>query len=169
MPMPSRAHPPAAAAAASPATAGAERSRACIPCLRKATHTGSTTIRPASLKQPHPLRCPSQSATRCSPPPRRPSPRRRRPPEMPEHRFQTSEPVELEITIPTGDIDIETIDGDESVISLEGDEKLIELTEVRQEGRRIVVELKGKKSFGITISIGDFSFGSGQLTRRVRR
>jgi hypothetical protein len=87
---------------------------------------------------------------------------------MPEHRFQTPDPVELVIKIPTGDIDIETVDGDESVVSLEGDEKLIDMTDVRQEGRRIVVELKGKKSFGITISIGDFSFGSGRMRVRAR-
>ena len=42
---------------------------------------------------------------------------------------------------------------------------MLELTEVRQEGRRIVVELKGKKPFGITISIGDLSFGSGGRLR----
>jgi hypothetical protein len=87
---------------------------------------------------------------------------------MGEHRFHTPEPVELEVKIPTGDIEIETIEGDESFVSLDGDEKLIELTEVRQEGRRIIVELKGKKSFGITISIGDFSFGSGQITVRAQ-
>src|SRR5260221_14347172 len=84
---------------------------------------------------------------------------------MPEHRFHTPDPVELEIKVPSGDIDIETVDGDESLISLDGDEKLIEMTEVRQEGRRIVVELKGKKAFGLTISIGDFSFGSGSRMR----
>jgi DUF4097 and DUF4098 domain-containing protein YvlB len=87
---------------------------------------------------------------------------------MAEQRFHTPEPVELEIKIPSGDIDIETIDGDESTIDLDGDEKLIELTEVRQEGRRIIVELKGKKPFGITISIGDFSFGSSSLRVRAR-
>ena len=84
---------------------------------------------------------------------------------MAEHHFHTPEAVELEIKVPTGDIDIETVDGDESLISLEGDEKLVELTEVRQEGRRIVVELRGKKAFGLTISIGDFSFGSGNGMR----
>ena len=107
----------------------------------------------------------SRSATRSSSASRSPPLRRRRPPEMAEHRFHTPEPVELEIKVPSGDIDIETIDGDESVISLDGDEKLIEMTEVRQEGRRIVVELKGKKAFGLTISIGDFSFGSGSHLR----
>ena len=87
---------------------------------------------------------------------------------MPEHRFQTPDPVELVIKVPTGDIDIETIDGGESLISLDGNEKLIDMTEVRQEGRRIVVELKGKTSFGLTISIGDFSFGSGSMRVRAR-
>ncbi|HEY2373153.1 MAG TPA: DUF4097 family beta strand repeat-containing protein [Gaiellaceae bacterium] len=87
---------------------------------------------------------------------------------MAEQRFHTPEPVELEIKVPSGDVDVETIEGDESTIELDGDEKLIELTEVRQEGRRLVVELKGKKPFGITISIGDFSFGSGSLRVRAR-
>ena len=36
---------------------------------------------------------------------------------------------------------------------------------MRQEGRRLVVELRGKKSFGITISIGDFNFGNGSNMR----
>ena len=87
---------------------------------------------------------------------------------MPEHRFHTPEPVELEIKIPAGDIDIETVEGDESFVSLDGVDKLLELTEVRQEGRRIVVELKGKKPFGLTISIGDFNFGPGGLRVRAR-
>jgi DUF4097 and DUF4098 domain-containing protein YvlB len=87
---------------------------------------------------------------------------------MSEHRFHTPEPVELDIRIPSGDIDVETVEGEESAIDLDGDEKLIELTDVRQEGRRIIVELKGKKPFGITISIGDFSFGSSSLRVRAR-
>jgi hypothetical protein len=55
---------------------------------------------------------------------------------MAEHRFQTPGPVELVIGIPTGEIDIETVEGDEAFVTLDGDEKLIDLTEVRQEGRR---------------------------------
>jgi len=84
---------------------------------------------------------------------------------MGEHRFHTPETVDLEVKVPVGDIDIETIDGEETFVVVEGDEKLVELTEVRQDGRRIVVELKGKKPFGITISIGDFSFGAGSSLR----
>jgi len=84
---------------------------------------------------------------------------------MGEHRFHTPETVDLEVKVPAGDIDIETIDGEETFVTVEGDEKLVELTEVRQDGRRILVELKGKKPFGITISISEFSFGSGQIGR----
>jgi hypothetical protein len=80
---------------------------------------------------------------------------------MAEHRFHTPGPVALDVKVPTGDIEIETVDGDESTIEVEGNERLVELTEVRQEGERIVVELRGKKPFGITIAIGDFSFSQG--------
>src|SRR5579884_880584 len=87
---------------------------------------------------------------------------------MPEHRFHTPEPVELEVKVPSGDVDVETVDGDETFVSVEGDEKLLELTDVRQDGRRIVVELKERKAFGISISIGAFSFGNGSLRVRAR-
>ena len=88
---------------------------------------------------------------------------------MPEHRFHTPEPAELEIKIPIGEIEVETVDGEESTITVEGSERILELTEVRQEGRRLVVELKGKKPFGITISIGDLSWGGGgRLKVRAR-
>jgi hypothetical protein len=87
---------------------------------------------------------------------------------MDEHRFHTPAPVELEIKVPVGDIEVETVDGDETVIVLDGNEKLMEMTEVRQEGDRVVVELRGKKPFGITISIGDFSFGTERLRVRAR-
>jgi DUF4097 and DUF4098 domain-containing protein YvlB len=87
---------------------------------------------------------------------------------MSERRFHTPEPVELQVKVPSGDIDVETVAGEESTIEVEGDERLVELTEVRQDGRRIVVELKGKKPFGFTISIGDFSFGTAGLRVRAR-
>jgi DUF4097 and DUF4098 domain-containing protein YvlB len=87
---------------------------------------------------------------------------------MDEHRFHTPGPVELVVKVPVGDVDVETVDGEESLITIEGAEKLIEMTEVRQEGDRLVVELRGKKPFGITVSIGDFSFGNNRLDIHAR-
>ncbi len=87
---------------------------------------------------------------------------------MPEHRFDTPRPVDLKVTIPAGDIDVETVDGDESVITIEGDEKLIEQTTVEQRGDTIVVDFHGKRGFfGVNISIGDLTFGAGRLTVRA--
>jgi DUF4097 and DUF4098 domain-containing protein YvlB len=86
-------------------------------------------------------------------------------PEVMEHHFHTPDAPELEVKIPLGDIDIETVDGEDTHVVLEGSERMLELTEVRQEGRRIVVELRGKKAFGITISIGELSFGNGGRLR----
>jgi hypothetical protein len=80
---------------------------------------------------------------------------------MGEHRFHTPDPVELQVQIPAGDIHVETIDGDESFVSVTGNEKLVEQTRVELEGGRLIVEFKGKKPFGIMISIGDLSFGNG--------
>jgi hypothetical protein len=86
-----------------------------------------------------------------------------------EHRFHTPEPVELGIKVPVGDIEVETVDGEESLITLEGSEKVLEHFIVEQHGRRIVVEMRGKKSLGITIQIGDLTWGSGgRLKVRVR-
>lgn len=88
---------------------------------------------------------------------------------MAEHRFPTPGPVELEISIPSGDMEIETIDGDESFVTVEGAEKLVEQTVVEHVGNRIVVYLRGKKPFGITIEIGGlFSFGNEKLRIRAR-
>jgi DUF4097 and DUF4098 domain-containing protein YvlB len=87
---------------------------------------------------------------------------------MPEYRFDTPQPVDLEIRVPVGDIDVETVDGDESFVTIEGSERLVERTAVELQGRTLVVELRGKKSFGITVSIGDFSFGNNVLKVHAR-
>jgi DUF4097 and DUF4098 domain-containing protein YvlB len=79
---------------------------------------------------------------------------------MAEHRFHTPEPVELDVRVPIGDIDVETIDGDESFVTVTGSEKALAQMRVELEGGRLLVELKGKHPFGISISIGDFSFGN---------
>jgi putative adhesin len=87
---------------------------------------------------------------------------------MAEHRFNPVGPVELEISIPSGDIEVETGDGDECVVWVEGNEKLVEQTLVELQGNRLLVELRGKKAFGITIEIGGFSLGSEKLRVRAR-
>jgi Toastrack DUF4097 len=84
-----------------------------------------------------------------------------------EHRFHTPDGVELDVNIPAGAIDVETVDGGESVVVLEGDERLIEQTKVELHGRRLSVAYRGRKPLGIMISIGDFSFGNGRLRVRV--
>src|SRR4051812_40854460 len=88
---------------------------------------------------------------------------------MAEHRFHTPGDAELEINIPSGDIEVETHDGDETVVWVDGSEKLVEQTVVEQQGNRIVVQLKGKKPFGFTIEIGGlFTFGGEKLRVRAR-
>jgi hypothetical protein len=82
---------------------------------------------------------------------------------MAEHRFTTLEPVELDVQIPAGDIRVETVDGTESIVTVTGSEKLVEQTEVTLDGNKLTVAHKGKKPFGITISIGELSFGGGGL------
>jgi DUF4097 and DUF4098 domain-containing protein YvlB len=88
---------------------------------------------------------------------------------MGEHHFHTPEPVELDVQIPAGDIRVETVDGEESYVSVTGPEKLVDQTMVTFVGNKLTIGHKGKKPFGITISIGDFSFGSGglQITAKV--
>src|SRR6185437_15959686 len=82
--------------------------------------------------------------------------------DMSERRFHTPRPVDLLVSIPSGDIVVETADVDETVITVEGSEKLVEQTFVEQVGDRITVQYRGKQGFGITIEIGGFSIGSGE-------
>jgi len=86
---------------------------------------------------------------------------------MPEHRFTTPDPVELKVTIPSGEIVVETVDGDETVVTVEGTPKLVEQTTIEQRGDSIVVDFQGKHS-GISIAIGNLSFGGGRLEVRAR-
>lgn len=87
---------------------------------------------------------------------------------MAVHTFHTPQPVDLEVKVPAGDIEVETVDGDESTVVVEGSDRLVEQTRVELVGNRLVVEFRGKGAFGITISIGDFSFGDSKLHIRVR-
>jgi DUF4097 and DUF4098 domain-containing protein YvlB len=82
---------------------------------------------------------------------------------MAEYTFHTPEPIELDVQVTIGDLDVETIDGAESFVTVTGSEKTLAQMRVELEGRRLVVEMKGKHAFGISISIGDFNFGSTEL------
>ena len=81
---------------------------------------------------------------------------------MPEHRFHTPQPVDLLVSIPSGDVVVETADVEESIVTVEGSEKLVEQTIVEQDGNRIAVQYRGRQGFGITIEIAGFSIGSGE-------
>ncbi|HLX20370.1 MAG TPA: DUF4097 family beta strand repeat-containing protein [Gaiellaceae bacterium] len=81
--------------------------------------------------------------------------------------FDTPEPVRLEITVPVGEVDVQTVDGNESEVIVEGSEKLVEQTRVELVGNRLVIETR-EKAFGVTISIGGFVLGGNDLDIRVR-
>ena len=87
---------------------------------------------------------------------------------MPEHRFHTPEPVELDVSIPAGGIEVTTSHGEESVVVVDGPEKLVEQTVVEQRGNRIVVQFRGQKPFGITIEIGGWTIGNEKLRVRAQ-
>jgi DUF4097 and DUF4098 domain-containing protein YvlB len=85
-----------------------------------------------------------------------------------EHRFHTPEPLDVEVSIPSGEIVLETSETQESVVVVEGSEKLVEQTQVELHGNRLVVQFRGQKPFGFTIEIGGWSFGSEKLRVHAR-
>jgi len=87
---------------------------------------------------------------------------------MAERRFHTPGPVELEVSIPAGEVLVETAHGDESVVVVEGNERLVEQTVVELHGGRLTIAFRGQKPFGITIEIGGWSFGSEKLRVHAR-
>lgn len=87
---------------------------------------------------------------------------------MPEHSFHTPQPVTLEVTIPSGDVDVETVDGEETHLVVDGDERLLEQVEVRQDGDRVSVVLRGKSKIGFSFSLGSLMFGNEGITVRAR-
>lgn len=87
---------------------------------------------------------------------------------MTEHSFHTSLPPTLDVSIPAGDIDLETVDGEQSTVEVTGDENMLENLEVRQDGERIVVALRGKSKFGFVVQFGSHVFGNSGLHVRAR-
>jgi DUF4097 and DUF4098 domain-containing protein YvlB len=84
---------------------------------------------------------------------------------MLEHTFQTPLPLRLEVSIPSGDIDVETTDGEETAVTVDGDERMLEAIEVRHDGDRVVITMRDKGRFGI--SFGTL-FGNGGLRVQAR-
>jgi hypothetical protein len=79
---------------------------------------------------------------------------------MLERTFHTPLPLELEVGIPSGDIEVETTEGEESNITVSGDDRLLEEVEIRQDGNRVVVAYRGKGKFGFSLSPFTVVFGS---------
>jgi DUF4097 and DUF4098 domain-containing protein YvlB len=79
---------------------------------------------------------------------------------MLQESFHTPLPLELEVGIPSGDIEVETTEGEESNITVDGDERLLEEVEIRHDGDRIVVAYRGKGKFGFALSPFTLVFGS---------
>jgi DUF4097 and DUF4098 domain-containing protein YvlB len=79
---------------------------------------------------------------------------------MREETFHTPLPITLEVSIPSGDIAVESDDGEETSLTIDGDENMLQHVDVRQDGNRVVVSLRDKNKFGISFSGGGFSLGS---------
>lgn len=77
-----------------------------------------------------------------------------------EQRFDTPGPIRLELRIPSGDLDIATVDGSESIVTVEGSPKLVESTTVELAGDRLLVEMRRKPLIGL--------FGNFEGTLRIR-
>jgi len=87
---------------------------------------------------------------------------------MLEHTFHTPLPLTLEVSIPSGDIEVNTADGEETYLTVDGDERMLEHVEVRQDGNRVVVSLPDKGKLGFSLSLGSLVFGSGGLRVEAR-
>jgi Putative adhesin len=71
---------------------------------------------------------------------------------MLEQTFNTPLPLDLEVVIPSGKIEIETVEGEESHVTVDGDERLLAQVEITQDGNRITVSYRGKAKFGLSLA-----------------
>src|SRR5581483_9912010 len=74
-------------------------------------------------------------------------------------------PLTLEVSIPSGDIEVETESSEETALTIDGDERMLEAIEVRHDGNRVTVTMRDKGRFGI--SFGTL-FGNGGLKVHAR-
>lgn len=79
---------------------------------------------------------------------------------MLERTYSTPLPLELDVGIPSGDIEVETVEGEESTITVDGDDRLLEEVEIRQDGNRVVVTYRGKGKIGFSLSPFTLVFGN---------
>ena len=89
---------------------------------------------------------------------------------MLEQNFHTPLPLTLEVGIPSGDIDVETVDGEDSQIVVDGDERLLDDVDIRLDGGRLTVATRNTKRLGLLeFAIGSFSVGNRgiRVTARV--
>jgi hypothetical protein len=87
---------------------------------------------------------------------------------MIEQTFHTPLPLTLEVSIPSGDIAVETVNGEETSLTVDGDERMLEHVEVRQDGNRVSVTLRDKNKIGFSFSLGSMIFGNGGLRVQAR-
>jgi DUF4097 and DUF4098 domain-containing protein YvlB len=71
---------------------------------------------------------------------------------MLEQTFNTPLPLVLEVGVPSGDIEIETVEGEESHVTVDGDERLLAEVEIKQDGKTITVAYRGKAKFGFSLT-----------------
>jgi hypothetical protein len=86
---------------------------------------------------------------------------------MLEHTFPTPLPVTLDVSIPSGTIEVETVDGEQTSLVVDGDERMLEHVDVHHEGSRVVVKLRDKSKLGFSFSLGSV-FGSGGIRVEAR-
>jgi DUF4097 and DUF4098 domain-containing protein YvlB len=87
---------------------------------------------------------------------------------MIEQTFHTPLPLTLEVSIPSGDIDVDTTGGEDTSVTVDGDERLLEHVEVRQDGNRVAVTLRDKNKVGFSFSLGSLVFGNSGLRVQAR-
>lgn len=80
-----------------------------------------------------------------------------------EQRFETPQPIRLEVKIPSGEIRVVTVDAEESTVRLSGSEKLLDATTVELSGDRLIVAIERKGFMG---AFGRFD-GSLEVEARV--